>query len=649
MPFRRPHFAVVANVQPPERSAATHGTERLPRSESERAQVRSPIVAATNALANAATVLAAQMPKSVSRVSTGTTTPSGQSIEASRLGIRDAQRETPHTDGGDKKTSAVSQSRSTLEGPKEPTSQATSSATRARGTRRYLPREAVDPTDNTKKAEPPSMQRERSNSETPAPAVQAEFTSNKKYLDGGVSRHEATPLVVLKAATARSETGVPLVRGANAGGTMARQATRRTTSEQASTESPELIRSDAKLPTPVNRVSGEHLRRARAAQVSSLPISPGSFHARLLPQDNDVSAKRYSSVPEQKQPTELPLQMKPEESDRSARAKAGRTGGAADAAPLSALSSHAQFDRNGIERKVVAEAGRDTTTDSTAQKNSPKESGRSERVVKLEAAQTAKLERIVVPEFPMAPGPERYASAMPSLSFDRSRADQQQGQRESEVRRDRGRAYNDANSDTQSPEAASRSKAGDPAQSGQQKGTDDNRFLGQGLREAHAQNAPHAPTPTKSHATLNSNEALKIALQQALEQSRRRHVEQDELHLSIPLAEQGTLDIDVRREGDQYAMRIASEPALAALLEDQRYQLAAWLRDQGYQINHLHIEIRQQSNSAHPDSGFEQTSKNSSGGGESDQHEGERSAMQRDLNEGPTAKPVYTGERVWTA
>lgn len=90
--------------------------------------------------------------------------------------------------------------------------------------------------------------------------------------------------------------------------------------------------------------------------------------------------------------------------------------------------------------------------------------------------------------------------------------------------------------------------------------------------------------------TLPDN--IRVAIQQALELSKQRVVEPDELRISVPLGEMGTIDIDIINESESYSLKIAADPQAIAILADQREQLVSWLRQHGHPVEQIDISPR---------------------------------------------------------
>ncbi len=146
-----------------------------------------------------------------------------------------------------------------------------------------------------------------------------------------------------------------------------------------------------------------------------------------------------------------------------------------------------------------------------------------------------------------------------------------------------------------------------------------------------------------------ANEALQAALQQALEQSRRRVAEPDELRLVVPFGEFGTLDIDVIRENDLYSIRIAADPTVAAVMEEQRGQIAVWLRDQGYPVQQIEISERgskQYPQHTHSDRAPQDGDPSQDG---SVRHPDDPERRLDSSNQATSDRPAFFGRRVWTA
>ena len=159
-------------------------------------------------------------------------------------------------------------------------------------------------------------------------------------------------------------------------------------------------------------------------------------------------------------------------------------------------------------------------------------------------------------------------------------------------------------------------------------------------------------TITKPSHSLHTaaNESLKLALQKALDQSRKRMIDPDELRMSIPFGELGTLDIDIVREAEKFSIRIAADPQAIAMMEDQRIQLTQWLRVQGYPVEQIDITPRfggepmsdlpgsNQSAEEQSSGKAGQSGRTTDGGSEAGEEHAEAAA-----------RPAFSGLRVWTA
>jgi hypothetical protein len=255
---------------------------------------------------------------------------------------------------------------------------------------------------------------------------------------------------------------------------------------------------------------------------------------------------------------------------------------------------------------------------------------------------------------PFTPVIETRASSVVTNSFDGSRKEQVRVERASNEQSERisERSENSITgkgSESKPIESANTTRQETHSQSGEREaGTSAARA---GMENGAATQTAAVAAP-KSSAFANSaaNESLKLALQHALEQSRRRLVEPDELRLTVPFGEMGTLDIDVLRENEMFSIRIAADPALAGMMEEQRQQLAVWLKDQGFPIQQLEIAERQGGYSRREGLASEHTSsereQSQSGGSEKGPGGG---FGQGDNPEPNLPRPAYSGARVWTA
>ncbi len=255
---------------------------------------------------------------------------------------------------------------------------------------------------------------------------------------------------------------------------------------------------------------------------------------------------------------------------------------------------------------------------------------------------------------PFIPVIETRAASVVTNSFDGSRKAQVRVERASNEQSERisERSENSITgkgSESKPIESANTTRQETHSQSGEREAG--NSAARAGMEKGAATQTTAVASP-KSSAFANSaaNESLKLALQQALEQSRRRLVEPDELRLTVPFGDMGTLDIDVLRENEMFSIRIAADPALAGMMEEQRQQLAVWLKDQGFPIQQLEIAERQGGYSRREGLASEHTSsereQNQSGGSEKGPGGG---FGQGDNPEPSQPRPAYSGARVWTA
>lgn len=169
--------------------------------------------------------------------------------------------------------------------------------------------------------------------------------------------------------------------------------------------------------------------------------------------------------------------------------------------------------------------------------------------------------------------------------------------------------------------------------------------------ESSPQNIQHTSSArTQSMQQHALNESLKAALQQALDMSRKRLVEPNELRLSVPLGELGTMDIDVVRETEKISIRIGADHKALALLEDQKPYLTQWLRDQGYPVEQLDLSPRSNGN---PNSGLtgSNTSSQDSQTSRSMRSESSLTGQTIEMADSfqPAARPTNSGQHVWTA
>lgn len=313
--------------------------------------------------------------------------------------------------------------------------------------------------------------------------------------------------------------------------------------------------------------------------------------------------------------------------------------------------SRTQQDATSQEQKPDAATPVKASQITAAVQETPSQKSRNQDAIRVERGKTSEesksipLARMVVPEFvaPILSGRRTEQSA--SESFDQSRVRQAREKDERTEARDPVPNTHAATQVTGDSAAKPTERAETPAKAHDLEATQATTQSQRDLQTQSVQSSSLAPKQHPSHAT----EALKAALQQALEQSRRRLVDPDELRLSIPLAEFGTVDIDVRRDSEHYAVRIAADPALASIMEEQRHQLVVWLRDQGFQVNQLQVDVRAQSQDARSEAAFEQTSKNQKERRESEHYSARGSAADETLNDLDFPKPVFTGARVWTA
>ncbi|MBL0061186.1 MAG: hypothetical protein IPP40_06810 [bacterium] len=169
--------------------------------------------------------------------------------------------------------------------------------------------------------------------------------------------------------------------------------------------------------------------------------------------------------------------------------------------------------------------------------------------------------------------------------------------------------------------------------------------------EQTTQTSPQAPISKSNHPSQSAaNESLKLALQKALDQSRKRMVDPDELRMSIPFGELGTMDIDIVREAEKFSIRIAADPQAIAMMEDQRIQLTHWLRMQGYPVEQIDITPRfaGESKSDLPGSNQSTEERSSGGAGKSGRPNDGQGGVGEEHAE-VAVRPAFSGLRVWTA
>lgn len=169
--------------------------------------------------------------------------------------------------------------------------------------------------------------------------------------------------------------------------------------------------------------------------------------------------------------------------------------------------------------------------------------------------------------------------------------------------------------------------------------------------EQATQTSTQASISKSNHPSQSAaNESLKLALQKALDQSRKRMIDPDELRMSIPFGELGTLDIDIVREAEKFSIRIAADPQAIAMMEDQRIQLTQWLRIQGYPVEQIDIALRFGSEQKSDLAGSNQSTEERSSG-EAGQFGHQRSGVSGAGEEHAeaAARPAFSGLRVWTA
>lgn len=146
--------------------------------------------------------------------------------------------------------------------------------------------------------------------------------------------------------------------------------------------------------------------------------------------------------------------------------------------------------------------------------------------------------------------------------------------------------------------------------------------------------------------TLPDN--IRVAIQQALELSKQRVVEPDELRISVPLGEMGTIDIDIINESESYSLKIAADPQAIAILADQREQLVSWLRQHGHPVEQIDISPRFTGEHDQLESEWQlptQSGRDDSGSPNwSEDRSGDVSP-----ESGHLPKPSLAGGRVWTA
>lgn len=146
------------------------------------------------------------------------------------------------------------------------------------------------------------------------------------------------------------------------------------------------------------------------------------------------------------------------------------------------------------------------------------------------------------------------------------------------------------------------------------------------------------------------SESLRVALQQALDVSRKRMVDPGELRMTFPLGDLGTFDIDIVRDAERFSIRIAADPQALALMEDQRTQLTHWLRTQGYPVEQLDI-IPRFSNQSGADLHNANTPSDDGSTAKPKQHSRGLEVDGRDSENQPAivVRPSVSGARVWTA
>lgn len=255
---------------------------------------------------------------------------------------------------------------------------------------------------------------------------------------------------------------------------------------------------------------------------------------------------------------------------------------------------------------------------------------------------------------PFIPTLETRSGSVVTNSFDGSRKEQVKVERMSNDQGERlsERSENSIlgkNSELKSVESSNTTRQETNSQSGEREA---GNSAARAAMEKGTVNQLTATATAKSSAFTGSaaNETLKLALQQALEQSRRRLVEPDELRLTLQFGEMGTLDIDVLRESEKFSIRIAAEPALAAMMEEQRLQLAGWLKEQGFPIQQLEIAERQGGQARREGLASEHASREREGDGSGSSGGGSKGDFGREGSlEQSLPRPAYSGARVWTA
>ncbi len=144
-------------------------------------------------------------------------------------------------------------------------------------------------------------------------------------------------------------------------------------------------------------------------------------------------------------------------------------------------------------------------------------------------------------------------------------------------------------------------------------------------------------------------DSLKAALEKALEQSRKRLVEPDEVRLTLPFGEMGTLEIDVVRRADQFSIHIAAEPAAAAALEESRLAMAVWMREQGYAVERIDLSVRD-GLSQQSQAGVDEQATHKGEHQRNARHSGVRTGLDTNVAEAVAQpRPTLSGARVWTA
>ena len=169
--------------------------------------------------------------------------------------------------------------------------------------------------------------------------------------------------------------------------------------------------------------------------------------------------------------------------------------------------------------------------------------------------------------------------------------------------------------------------------------------------EQATQTSTHASISKSNHPSQSAaNESLKFALQKALDQSRKRMIDPDELRMSIPFGELGTMDIDIVREAEKFSIRIGADPQAIAMMEDQRIQLTQWLRVQGYPVEQIDIAPRFGGEQKSDLAGSNQsTEERSSGEAGQFGHQRSGGSGAGEEHAEAAARPAFSGLRVWTA